>query len=77
MVNALRLTTILDSYGKSVDPKQEETSTGDHVETTTGQYKDIFETIELELDLLPSISPELKELKPTVFVNEEVADDGN
>jgi len=73
----IKLNTIKDFHGKSFDQEQEETSTGDHVETTTGQYKDIFETIELELDLLPSISPELKELKPTVFVNEEVADDGN
>ena len=73
----MNLNTIEDFHGKSFDQEQEETSTGDHVETTTGQYKDIFETIELELDLLPSISPELKELKPTVFVNEEVADDGN
>jgi len=45
------------------------------VKTTTELYTDIFETLELELELFPSANEVLKGHQPTVFVNEEIADD--
>merc|ERR1711909_62185 len=71
----MKSNTIKALDGKTLNQEERE-ETEEQIEITTEQYKDIFETIELELELLPSISPELKEIKPTVFVNEEVADDG-
>merc|ERR1712179_166170 len=71
----MKSNTIRALDGKTLNQEERE-ETEEQIEITTEQYKDIFETIELELELLPSISPELKEIKPTVFVNEEVADDG-
>merc|ERR1711936_821192 len=71
----MKSNTIKALGGKTLNQEERE-ETEEQIEITTEQYKDIFETIELELELLPSISPELKEIKPTVFVNEEVADDG-
>jgi len=72
----MKSNTIKALDGKILNQEERE-ETEEQIEIKTEEYKDIFETIELELELLPSIiSPELKEIKPTVFVNEEVADDG-
>ena len=66
----MQINTFIDFDVKTLNQEEQ-------VETTTEQYKDIFETLELKLEMLPSTGRPLKEHKTTIFVNEEVADDGN